>query len=109
YNISFLNCSDNNEIINEIEFYEITEDSENLELQLEREVLSKFMPLGSCSITRLHIYTGVLYKIDGYTRKQITRAIKSLKEKGILENTNKSSFTAINKFCVGEVKKILGR
>lgn len=109
YNISFLNCSDNNELITEVESYELVQVDESLEIQLEREVLSKFMPLGSTSITRLHIYTGVLYRIDGYTRKQITRAIKTLKEKGILENANKSSFTAINKFSVGEVKKILGR
>lgn len=109
YNISFLNCADNNGIIDEIESYEVARDDESLEIQLEREVLSKFMPLGSTSITRLHIYTGVLYRIDGYTRKQITRAIKTLKEKGILENANKNSFTAINRFSVGEVKKILGR
>ncbi len=109
YNISFLNCSDNNGIIREIESYEVIQEDENLEMQLEKEVLSKFMPLGSTSITRLHIYTGVLYRIDGYTRKQITRAIKTLKEKGILESANKNSFTAINRFSVGEVKKILGR
>ncbi|BAK14088.1 hypothetical protein PAJ_p0221 (plasmid) [Pantoea ananatis AJ13355] len=109
YEINFLNCSDNNGITNEIESFEIKDDDENLELQLEKEILSKFMPLGSNSITRLHIYTGVLYKLDGYTRRQITRAIKILKDKNILESANKSSFTAINKFSVGEVKKILGR
>ncbi|MDJ0041215.1 NACHT domain-containing protein [Pantoea allii] len=109
YEISFLNCSDNNGITNEIESFEIKDNDEDLELQLEKEILSKFMPLGSNSIARLHIYTGVLYKIDGYTRRQITRAIKILKDKNILENANKSSFTAINRFSVGEVKKILGR
>ncbi|WP_097098483.1 NACHT domain-containing protein [Candidatus Pantoea floridensis] len=109
YDISFLNCSDNNGIINEIESYEASNNDEDLEFQLEKEILSKFMQLGSNSITRLHIYTGVLYKIDGYSRKQITRAIKNLKEKGVLESANKSSFTAINRFNVGEVKRILGR
>ena len=109
YDISFLNCSDNNGVINEIESFEVSQNDEDLELQLEKEILSKFMQLGSNSITRLHIYTGVLYKIDGYTRKQITRAIKNLKERGILESANKSSFTAINRFNVGEVKKLLGR
>ncbi|WP_107333243.1 NACHT domain-containing protein [Pectobacterium versatile] len=109
YNVSFLNCLDNNKIIMEIESFEIIQENEDLDIQLEIEVLSKFMPLGSTSITRLHIYTGVLYRIDGYTRRQITRAIKKLKEKGILESANKNSFTAINKYSVGEVKKILGR
>ncbi|MGG5796683.1 NACHT domain-containing protein [Edwardsiella tarda] len=109
YSISFLNCSDNNGMIGDIESCEVSEENKDLESQLEKEVLAKFMPLGSTSITRLHIYTSVLYKIDGYSRRQITRAIKSLKEKGILENANKNSFTAINKSSVGEVKKILGR
>lgn len=109
YDISFLNCTDNNNLIEEIEQFEETKSDDDIELNLEREILGKFMPLGSNSITRLHIYTGVLYKLEGYSRKDITKAIKRLKEKGILENANKNSFTAINKFNVGEVKRILGR
>lgn len=108
YDISFLNCTDNNNLILDNE--QIEEDIPNDdELNLEREILGKFMPLGSNSITRLHIYTGVLYKIEGYSRRNITKAIKRLKDKEILESANSSSFTAINKFNVGEVKKILGR
>lgn len=111
FDISFLNCSDNNDIISKIELLENSKDilDINIELSLEREILNKYMPLGSTSITRLHVYTGVLYKIDSFSRKDITKAIKRLKEKGILESANSSSFTAINKNCIGEVKKILGR
>lgn len=108
YDISFLNCTDNNNLILDNEQTEENIPNDD-ELKLEREILGKFMPLGSNSITRLHIYTGVLYKLEGYSRRSITKAIKRLKDKEILESANSSSFTAINKFNVGEVKKILGR
>lgn len=109
FDVSFLNCSDNNKIIEDVESFEDDDDYTDLDLMLEKEILGKFMPLGSSSITRLHIYTGILYKIEGFSRKDITKAIKKLKERGILESAKSSSFTAINKYKVPEVKKILGR
>lgn len=108
FDIDFLNCSDNNGFIEKSEVVDEVEDSDDYDLILEQEILKKYIQLGSGSITRLHIYTGVLYKIDGFSRRKITKAIKRLKDKGILENANNSSFTAINKNKIVDVKKIIG-
>lgn len=110
FTINFLNCSDDNEFIKLIESYEVLD----LELpeseQLEKEILLKFIQKGSNTFQRLHIYTGVLYQLEhDYPRRIITKAIKNLKEKNILENASNSSFTALNKNMISDVKRLLGK
>lgn len=109
YEVSFLNCYSNNEFINELEVSEEVSIDEDAAITLEKEILSKFLPQGSNSIERLHVFTTNLYKIDGYTKKDIVKAIKRLKSKGFLEDAHNSSFTAMNKESIAEIKVLLGR
>ncbi|QHP53805.1 NACHT domain-containing protein [Pectobacterium carotovorum subsp. carotovorum] len=110
FDVSFLNCSDNNNFIKEIEEgFEFDDMPQDFNLRIERFILGKILPIGSESIERLHIFTGLLYKTSDFTKKDITKAIKRLKERDILEVANNSSFTAINKAMIPEIKRILGR
>lgn len=107
FDISFLNCTSNNNFVSCIEGF----DNSNYksEKKLEHKILETFFPQSSSSIPRLHAYTNNLYKISGYTKRDITKAIKNLKNEGFLEDANNSSFVAINKDRLSDIKRILGK
>ncbi|MBA0212489.1 MULTISPECIES: NACHT domain-containing protein [Pectobacterium] len=110
FDVSFLNCFDNNDFIKSVEEnFEFEDVAEDFNLRIERFILGKILPIGSESIERLHIFTGLLYKTSDFTKKDITKAIKRLKEQNVLEVANNSSFTAINKTMIPEIKRTLGR
>ncbi len=106
--ISFYNCSDDNGFVNEVEKLDLSPPVE-CELTVDVYVLERMWPVGNNAITRLHYFTANLFKTDQFSRKSIIRAVKKLKQSGLLVEANDSNFIAINKSRINEIKSVLGR
>ena len=106
--VSFLNCRDNNDFIQKIENYtvELSEDSED---NIEYYILEKIWGIGSAYAKSLHYFTANLFQNNEFSKKEVVREIKKLKEKGLLLDAHDSNFIKINKTKFNEIKTILGR
>jgi len=107
--VDFYNCDDNNRFIVDIESLEKNSDLKVPEPEISEFILAKMWPLGSPSIERLHHFLGNLCKSDKYSKKEILRGIKILKNKNIISVANDVNFVVINKVKIPEIKQILGR
>jgi hypothetical protein len=106
--ISFYNCKDNVGFIDEFNEEEDLSEEGRSE-GVDYYIFSRIWPLGSQSIERIHFYTKTLFNTDEFTRKDIIRGIKKLKQKGFLEDAKDNNFVAVNKSKISEIKSILGR
>jgi hypothetical protein len=108
--ISFYNCKDNNEFICKAENSESEKEDDAIYVSdVTYYILSKIWPIGSPAIERLHYFTANLFKTTEFSRKDIIKEVKLLKRKGFLSDAHDSSFIAINKPKISEIKTILGR
>ena len=109
--IVFLNCISNNRFITDIERLVGDENITNKLDLVSKFILEKFLPIGSNSIDRLHIPLVSLYKIkvQGIIKSDIVKAIKRLKRNGILTEAQHTSYIAIDKTKIPEIKNLLGR
>lgn len=114
--ISLYKCKDNNSFISDIEALLLGSDENVLEdgndnefSEVEYALLEMAWPLGASTIPRLHYFIGNFFKNDKFERKEILKAIKSLKLKQVFEDANDSNFVQINKSKLGDIKELLGR
>ncbi|CAK2693836.1 NACHT domain-containing protein [Vibrio crassostreae] len=108
----FLNCIDNNGLINDIEGYKPHNDDEEEIDELTRLILERYWRVGSAQIDRLHIPMVSIYKVcqqQGYTKRQITLEIKRMKSNQILENADDGEYIAINRNSIVLIKEMLGK
>jgi len=107
----FLNCVDNNGLINDVEGFRPEEDTGGLD-ELTRLILERYWRVGSAQIDRLHIPMVSIYKVcqqQGYSKRQITLEIKKMKSKRLLVNADDNEYIAINRNSIGVIKDMLGR
>lgn len=111
YDVSFYNCEDNNNLISKIEEENSRIDTSETDEQasIRHYIFSQMWPVGSLSIERLHFFTANLFKTSEFSRKEITKEIRRLRQDGYLTIANDSNFIAINKEKFGEIKTLLGR
>ncbi|WP_413494485.1 NACHT domain-containing protein [Shewanella baltica] len=106
--INFYNCRDNNNFIENIEELEDT-DELTPQPNIAHYIFSKIWPIGSQSIDRLHYFTNNLFKTDEFSKKEISKEIKRLKQEDFILGANDVNFITINKTKIVEIKEILGR
>ncbi|MFP6790877.1 MAG: hypothetical protein VB954_12930 [Thalassolituus sp.] len=105
----FLNCSSNN---NFLEFPDISEElyDKDEPSELTKNILRKFVQVGSGRVERLHIPLASIYKLSlqGVSKRELTREIKRLKRKGLLHDAIDNSYIAIDNSRMREIRLILG-
>ena len=106
--IAFYNCKDDNGFVDDVERLDLSLDIER-EVPADIYVLEKILPVGNNSIKRLQYFTANLFQTTDYTRKEILKAVKSLKRDGYLLDAHDANFVAINKSKINEIKSKLGR
>jgi biotin operon repressor len=105
----FLNCFSNNEFLESIFIEPVLEEvSEYSDITIN--ILRRFMPVGSSGCERIHIPLSSIYKMANgkYTKRDVTKKIKSLKKEGILMDAADSSYIAVNTSRMADMKRILG-
>lgn len=107
--VDFYNCRSNNSFITDGDVSQDEDFEESVLSDVEFYILNKVWPVGSPSIERLHHFIGVIFKTDEFTKKQITKGIKSLKQRRIIQDANNVNFIEINKEKFSEIKMLLGR
>ena len=109
----FLNCIDNNGLINDVEGFSPEDEGNIVGLdELTRLILERYWRVGSAQIDRLHIPMVSIYKAcqqQGYNKRQITLEIKRMKTVKLLVNADDGEYIAINRNSIGTIKDMLGR
>jgi len=111
-NIMFLNCESNNGFMFEIEEFNLDDDSDENQVSIiTRNILEKYLPVGSNGMDRIHIPLASIYKmhIPNTTKKDFVKEIKRLKNIGFLEDAKSRDYIAMNINKIAEIKKLLGR
>jgi len=106
--LAFYNCMDDNGFVDDVERLDLSSPLER-EIPADIYVLERIFPVGNNAIKRLHYFTANLFKTSEYSRKEILKAVKSLKRDGYLLDANDANFIAINKSRINEIKIKLGR
>lgn len=107
--INFYNCHSNNDFLKTLETDDPQDEPAPILSPVEKYILNKIWPVGSPSIERLHHFTGLIFKTEEHSKKEITKGIKSLKRRNILQDANNVKFIEINKDKFSEIKSLLGR
>ncbi|MFQ2185273.1 NACHT domain-containing protein [Aeromonas hydrophila] len=76
---------------------------------VEHHILDKIWPIGNNSIERLHHFVGQIIKSDEFSKKEMLKGIRKLKQAGYLHDAKSTNFIAINKDKISEIKNLLGR
>ena len=106
--IDFYNCtSPGNNFISEIESLKQNDDAEDNQ-NVENYILEEICPLGS-SLSTAHFYWPKLLNTNIFSKKQILKGLKTLREKSFLQDAHNHDFMKINTSKYGEIKHILGR
>ncbi|WP_115719878.1 NACHT domain-containing protein [Gallaecimonas mangrovi] len=108
-NVNFYNCKSNNEFVQDEEIEDLVEDQSDFLTDVEKYILHKIWPIGSTSIERLHHFIGIFFKTNDFTKKEITKGIRKLKQRGILQDAHSVNFVEINKERFSDIKILMGR
>lgn len=111
--VHFYACGGNNQIVQEWNDQDASSESDKnftpLISDVEQFILMAFFQASSMNVERLQVFTGNYFKDSEYPRKVIIKAIRSLRQRGLLVGANDHSFIAIDKGSISVIKGLLAR
>lgn len=112
--INFFNCKSNDVLItygidDDIDAHEEVPEHDYVLSEVEYHILDKIWPIGNNSIERLHHFVGQVIKSEKYSKKDMLKGMRKLKQSGYFVDAKSANFVAINKDKISEIKNLLGR